>query len=124
MAEKKIREMKQTARRVFIDPSTPSIQSILRVVLVVFLGLIIVAASLAAIYYLSSLIFLIILSIFFAYLINPLVRLIRKPFRDRHLEKFMPRSLAIVISYLIVFTVVGLGISYLAPRLIEQAKEF
>jgi predicted PurR-regulated permease PerM len=36
----------------------------------------------------------------------------------------MPRSFAIVIAYLIVFTVLGLAISYLAPQLIEQAKEF
>jgi predicted PurR-regulated permease PerM len=124
MAEKQVREKRLTARRVFIDPSTPSVQSILRVVLVVFLGLIIVAAGLAAIYYLSSLIFLLILSVFFAYLINPLVRLIRKPFRERHLERFMPRPLAIGIAYIFVFAVLVWAISYLAPRLIEQAKEF
>ncbi len=124
MAEKKIREMKQTARRVFIDPSSPPIQSIVRVVVVTLLILFVFNFLTGIISHLYDLAFLVILSVFFAYLLNPLVRLIRKPFKERHLEKLMPRSLAIVIAYLIVFTGLGLAISYLAPRLIEQAKEF
>ncbi len=35
----------------------------------------------------------------------------------------MPRSIAIVIAYLAVFTVVGIAISNLAPRVVDQAKE-
>lgn len=123
MAEKKIRELKHTARRVFLDPSSPSTQSILRVVLVVFLGILLVAILGATLYWLKSLIFLIVLSIFFAYLLNPLVKLIRLPFKQRHLEKLMPRSLAIVIAYLVVFTVLGISISYLAPRIADQARQ-
>ena len=123
MAEKRIREMKHTARRVFLDSSSPSTQSILRVVLVVFLGILLVGLFGAMLYWLKSLIFLLILAIFFAYLINPLVSLIRKPFKNRHLEKFMPRSLAIVLAYLIVFTVLGISISYLAPRIAEQTRQ-
>lgn len=116
-------QLKSTARRVFLDPSTPSTQSILRVVLVVFLGLLLVGIFGAALYLLRSLIFLVILAIFFAYLINPLVSLIRIPFKIRHLEKLMPRSLAIVIAYLIVFTSLGISISYLAPRIAEQTRQ-
>ncbi|MBX7170383.1 MAG: AI-2E family transporter [Pyrinomonadaceae bacterium] len=123
MSEKKIRELKQTARRVFLDPSTPSTQSILRVVLVVFLGILLVGLFGTMLYWLRSLIFLLILSIFFAYLLNPLVSLIRRPFKSRNLDRFMPRSLAIVLAYLIVFTVLGLSISYLAPRIAEQARQ-
>lgn len=73
---------------------------------------------------LKSLAFLVILAVFFAYLIDPLVKFIRKPFKERNLEKVMPRWLAIGIAYLLVFLVLGIGISFLAPRLIEQAKEF
>lgn len=123
MAKKEIRELKHTARRVFIDPSTPSTQSILRVMFVVFLGILLVVFFAAMLYWLKSLIFLVILSIFFAYLINPLVSAIRVPFKTRHLEKFMPRSLAIVVAYLVVFTVLGLSISYLAPKITDQAKQ-
>ena len=36
----------------------------------------------------------------------------------------MPRSLAIAISYLLVFTVLGIGIAYLAPKIADQAKTF
>jgi predicted PurR-regulated permease PerM len=53
-----------------------------------------------------------------------LVRVIRRPFKERNLEKIMPRSFAIVIAYLFVFTVLGIAISSIAPRLVEQAKEF
>jgi predicted PurR-regulated permease PerM len=123
MAEKNIRELKHTARRVFLDPSTPSTQSILRVVLVVFLGILLVALFGAMLYWLKSLIFLMTLSIFFAYLLNPLVKLIRLPFKERHLDKLMPRGLAIVLSYLIVFTVLGISIAYLAPRIADQARQ-
>lgn len=123
MAEKNIRELKQTARRVFLDPSTPSTQSILRVVLVVFLGILLVGMFGAMLYWLKSLIFLVILSIFFAYLLNPLVSLLRTPFKTRHLERYMPRSLAIVLAYLVVFISLGIAISYLAPRITEQIRQ-
>ena len=36
----------------------------------------------------------------------------------------MPRSLAIVISYIFVFLVIGLAIAYIAPKAVDQAKEF
>jgi len=65
---------------------------------------------------LASLFFLVVLSIFFAYLIDPLVRFIRRPFKARGIDRFMPRSLAIVISYLIVFSIVGFAIANIAPR--------
>lgn len=123
MNQKAPKTTKDTARRIFLDSSSPSISSIVRVVLVVIIGLVTVGLGVFLIYYLQNLFFLIILSVFFAYLLNPLVRIIRRPFKERHLEKFMPRSIAIVIAYLIVFLVFGLAISYLAPRVIEQAKE-
>ena len=53
----------------------------------------------------------------------PLVRAIRRPFKERNLEKLMPRSIAIVISYVIVFSILGVGIAYLAPIVSQQAKE-
>jgi predicted PurR-regulated permease PerM len=73
---------------------------------------------------LAYLFFLIVLSVFFAYLIDPLVKIIRRPFKERNIEKIMPRSIAIVIAYVFVFTVLGVAIAYIAPRLVEQAKEF
>jgi len=112
------------SQRVILDSSTPSARIIVRVVLIT-LAIIFLAESLRDI--LSSLghfFFLIVISIFFAYVIEPLVRLVRKPFEERNLEKLMPRPLAIFVSFLAVFLILGIAISYLAPVVVEQGKRF
>lgn len=124
MPQKKIREMRQTARRVFLDSSTPSNWTVVRIVLVGFIVWYLADFFLDKISSLSSLFFLLVLSIFFAYLIDPLVKIIRRPFKERNIEKIMPRPLAIGIAYIVVFTVFGLAISYLAPRVANQARQF
>ena len=124
ISETKKRASKSTARRVFLDPSTPSARSIVRTVIITLVILYAADFAKGIISSLASLFFLLVLSIFFAYLIDPLVNLIRKPFQDRNLDKLMPRSLAIGLAYLIVFAVVGVAISYLAPRVANQAREF
>lgn len=107
-----------------LDPSSPSIRSIARVVVITLIILFVAGSVQTIISSVTSLFFLIVLSVFFAYLIDPLVKLIRKPFKARHIDKWMPRSLAIVIAYILVFTVVGIAISNIAPKAVEQAKEF
>jgi predicted PurR-regulated permease PerM len=119
-----LRERRSHARRVYLDPSSPSLRSILRVVIVVLFLLFIASWIEAIISSLAALAFLVVLSIFFAYLIDTLVRAIRRPFKARHIERFMPRSIAIVISYLIVFSIVGFAIANIAPQVGDQAKEF
>lgn len=110
--------------RVVLDASSPSFTTIFRVVAVTLL--VIGAANFLGglLTSLAKLIFLLVLAIFLAYLIDPLVRLIRRPFKRRHLEKFMPRPLAIVVAYLLVFSAVGAGIANLAPRIADQGAEF
>ena len=124
MAEKNIREKRTTVRRVFLDPSTPSSWTVVRVVLVAFFVWYLAAFLVGFIFSLKYLFFLLVLSIFFAYLIDPLVRAIRRPFKERNLEKVMPRSAAILIAYILVFTVVGAAIANFAPKVVDQAKEF
>lgn len=121
--EKK-RERAQTIRRVVLDSSSPSVRSIVRVVIITLIILAVFDFFKGIISSLTSLFFMLVLAIFFAYLINPLVKLIREPFKARNLGKFMPRALAIAISYLLVFTVLGIGIGYLAPRIAEQSRTF
>jgi predicted PurR-regulated permease PerM len=123
VADKKIREKRLTARRVFLDPSTPSNWTVVRVVLLTFVVWYFASFFATLLSSLSYLFFLIVLSIFFAYLIDPLVKLIRRPFKERNLSKLMPRSLAIVIAYILVFAVLGIGIASLAPIVSGQAKE-
>lgn len=124
ISKRELRERQQTARRIFLDPSSPSVRSIARVVVIVLILLFIAGSVQVIITSLASLAFLIVLSVFFAYLIDPLVRVIRRPFKERNLERIMPRSFAIVIAYLFVFTIVGIAIANIAPRVVEQAKEF
>ena len=116
-------EKSEHIQRVSLVSSSPSARSIVRVVVLVllllavkdFLGLVISS--------LTYLFFMIVLAIFFAYLINPLVQLIRKPFEGSY-PKLMPQSLAIALSFLLVFSVLGVGIYYLAPGISRQAQAF
>jgi predicted PurR-regulated permease PerM len=124
VADKITREKRLTARRVFLDPSTPSSWTVVRVVLVAFIVWNFANFFTTIFTSLASLFFLLVLSIFFAYLIDPLVKFIRRPFKERNLEKIMPRPLAIGIAYIFVFTILGVAISYLAPRVAEQARQF
>lgn len=121
--EKK-RERSQTIRRVVLDSSSPSVRSIVRVVIITLIILAVFDFFKNIISSLTSLFFMLVLAVFLAYLINPLVKLIREPFKAKNLGKLMPRALAIAISYLLVFTVLGIGIAYLAPRIAEQSRTF
>jgi predicted PurR-regulated permease PerM len=124
VAEKETREKKHTARRVFLDPSTPSVLSIVRVVIITLVLIAVFDSVKSILASLTYLFFMIVLAIFFAYLIEPLVKMIRRPFKERGLEKIMPRSLAIGVAYIFVFGILGLAIAYAAPLISNQAKAF
>src|SRR4051812_21978731 len=85
-----LRERQQNARRVFLDPSSPSLRSIVRVTVVVLLLLFVAGSVQTIVYSLASLFFLIVLAVFFAYLIDPLVKFIRRPFKTRGIDRWMP----------------------------------
>ena len=109
---------------IVFDPATPPVRSIVRVVLVTLLILGIAGFLTNIISALTHLFFLVVLAVFFAYLIKPLVELIRKPFNNSQYSKFMPRAAAIGLSYLLVFLIFGIGIAVLAPLVVEQSKQF
>ena len=119
-----IRERQHNSRRVYLDPSSPQLPSIARVVLITLILLFLAGWLQTIIASLTYLFFLVILSIFFAYLMDPLVRAIRRPFKLHGWDRWMPRSIAIPIAYILVFTIVGATIAIIAPRLSEQAREF
>src|SRR5687767_13912232 len=116
-------EKSEQIQRVSLVSSSPSARSIVRVVVIVLLLLAVKDFLGIVLSSLTYLFFMIVLAIFFAYLINPLVELIRKPFEGRF-PKLMPRSLAIAISFLIVFSVIGIAAYYLAPGISRQARTF
>lgn len=120
----KMRRARPTSRRVFLDPSTPRAGSIIRVVVLTLLILALTNFALGILSALTHLFFLIILSIFFAYLMEPLVKIIRRPFEDANREKYMPRPLAIAIAYIAVFSVIGIAVAWLTPLVAEQGRQF
>lgn len=113
----------QNANVVVLDPSTPSVRSITRVVLITLALLFFAGFVQTILSSLTYLFFLIVLSVFFAYLIEPLIQLVRRPFENTSNSKYMPRTLAIVMAFLIVFSVLGITITFLTPIVVEQFKE-
>jgi predicted PurR-regulated permease PerM len=83
-----------------------------------------VAAALRVLYALTGVLLLIVFSIFFAYLIAPLVEFACRPVAVRGRRRALPRPLAIGIVYLLIFGALGLGGSLLIPRLGAQLGQF
>src|ERR1041384_5576430 len=98
MIENEPQEAPQPETKIVFEPSTPAVRSISRVVIVTLIILQLAALVSFLVYSLHNLILLIILSVFFGYLIDPLVKLIRRPFKERGLVQYMPRWLAIVVA--------------------------
>ena len=95
-----------------------------RALLRILIVLLTVAGLLWVLYKLTTVILLVVLSIFFAYLVAPLVDLVQRPFRIGGRERAMPRPLAIGIVYVVLFVGIGLAIYFLAPQLANQFPEF
>jgi predicted PurR-regulated permease PerM len=91
-------------------------RAILRLIGVIFL----VVGFVWALYKLQNVLLLLVLAIFFAYLIAPLVELVRRPFKFGRRERLMPRPVAIGIVYLAIFGSIGLTIFLLLPQIGEQ----
>ena len=95
-----------------------------RVVLRILLILLAVAALLWVVYRLTTVILLVVLSIFFAYLVAPLVDLVQRPLIIRGRAWVIPRGLAIAIVYVLLFIGIGLAIYLLIPQFSAQFPEF
>lgn len=95
-----------------------------RVVLRIIFILLAVAALLWITYKLTAVLLLLVLSIFFAYLVAPLVDLVQQPLRIGKKEYRFPRGVAIGIVYIVLFVGGGLIIYFLLPQLAAQFPEF
>src|SRR5712675_1154220 len=78
-----------------------------RAILRIIVLLLAVAAFLWIVYKLTTVLLLLVLSIFFAYLVAPLVDLVEKPVYIGGRHRQTPRGLAIGVVYLFLFAVVG-----------------
>ncbi len=73
---------------------------------------------------LTGVLLMIVLAIFFAYLIAPLVELVRGPFEVRGQERRLPRYAAIAVVYVAIFGSLALTTWLLLPRIGSQLAEF
>ena len=101
-------------------PAWSQTRTVLRVLMII-LGL---AATLWIVYKLTAVLLLIVLSIFFAYLVAPLVEFVHRPIFFRGRARTIPRGVAIGLVYVVIFSVVGLGVYLLVPRLGAQFPAF
>jgi len=95
-----------------------------RVVLRIITILLVVAAVLWVLYKLTAILLLLVLSVFFAYLVAPLVDLVEQPLKLGARTIRIPRGLAIGIVYVVLFVGGGVAVYFLAPQLASQFPEF
>ena len=113
-------QVAETAAVAAAEASWPQTRAILRIIIIILL----VAAMMWVLYRIEGVILLIVLSIFFAYLIAPLVEFVRRPFNLRGREHIMPRIAALAIVYFVIFASLILALWLLLPRLSKQIKAF
>ncbi|HEY0323322.1 MAG TPA: AI-2E family transporter [Pyrinomonadaceae bacterium] len=124
MIDKKTKEVAETAAVTASEVGWMRTRFILRVIFTAILVWFVASALLWAFRALESVILLVVLSIFFAYLIAPLVEMVRRPFQLRGRERTMPRPVAIGIVYLVIFGSIGVALYFLLPGLGNQLTQF
>src|ERR1044071_4620296 len=93
-----------------------------RVIVRVFLLLAAVIVGVWLLYQLSTVLLLLIISIFFCYLIAPLVRIAEHPVYIRKREVKLPRGLAIFAVYIIIGLTLLLITQMFSPMISNQAE--
>lgn len=83
-----------------------------------------VAATMWLLYALRGVILLVVLAIFFAYLLAPLVEFACRPFTARGRAHVMPRALAIGVVYLLLLGTLLLAAALLLPQVGTQITQF
>lgn len=120
MQKQETKEVAHSAAHAAAAASWPQTRAILRIILIVLA----VAIVLWLLVKLTGVILLLILSIFFAYLVYPLVEFLRRPLKLRKRELVLPRTPAIALAYVLIVAVIVVGVYFLAPQLGNQFPEF
>lgn len=120
MRNQETKEAVQTAAKVATEATWSQTRVVIRIIIIVL----IVAMTLWVVIKLTGVILLLVLSIFFAYLVSPLVEFLRRPIKISGQERAMPRVLAISLAYLIIVSAVVSAIYLLLPSLGNQFPEF
>jgi predicted PurR-regulated permease PerM len=118
------KEIAPAGTLITVDGSWPKTRLVLRVVIIALLTYYLFESARWIIVKLTGVILLLVLSIFFAYFVAPLVEFISRPIHLSGRQFAIPRSVAIVLSYLVIVAIIVLGVYLLAPRLGNQFPEF
>jgi predicted PurR-regulated permease PerM len=119
-----VKEAAEGAAVAAAKASWPQTRVVVRVILLSLVILLGVIATIFILRALTGVILLVVLAIFFAYFISPLVEFVSRPFNIRGHKRIMPRSLAIGVVYAGLFGALGLTIYLLLPRINNQVAEF
>jgi predicted PurR-regulated permease PerM len=114
------RAVTDTAGTAVAEASWPQTRAILRLIVTALTF----ALGLWMLYRLTGVILLVILAVFFAYLVGPLVELACRPRTMGGRARVMPRALAIGVVYLLLFGSLGAALAFLLPRLGTQITQF
>jgi predicted PurR-regulated permease PerM len=109
-----------TPALIAIDATWPSVRVIVRVVVVILL----VLGAIWVVLKLTTILLLLVLGVFFAYLVSPLVEIVRRPRFILGRQIAVPLPIAIAISYLLILAVVFLGIYFVIPQVTSQYPQF
>ena len=119
MNNEKTRETAVTAAKAVEASGVPT-RTVLRII-VVLLAVLIVLWMISK---LTGIILLLVLSIFFAYLVSPLVEFIRQPRTIGGKTVAMPKAVAITLAYLLILLAILLAIFVIVPSLSNQFPVF
>lgn len=120
MASNDTKDAAVSAAKAAVEASGPPTRVILRVIFI----LLVVFGLLWVISKITGILLLLVLSIFFAYLVSPLVEFLRQPRQIGGREIAIPKAAAIGLSYLIILLGIFIVVFLILPSLSNQFPEF
>ena len=120
MSNESTKEAAATAARAAVEASGPPTRVVLRVIFI----LLFVVGLLWIIFKITGIILLLVLSIFFAYLVSPLVEFLRRPRKIGARNIAIPKVLAITLAYVLILAAVVLAVFIVLPSLSNQFPDF
>lgn len=120
MDRQQTKDTAATAAKAAVEAHGLSTRAVLRVVFVIL----VVLGFLLFLSKITGIILLLVLSIFFAYLVSPLVEFLRRQRTIGNRTIAIPKVIAIALSYLIILAVIVFAVFVLLPSLSNQFPEF
>jgi predicted PurR-regulated permease PerM len=120
VSKENTQETASVAAQAAVEASGVPTRTVLRIIIVLLAVLVV----LWMVSKLTGIILLLVLSIFFAYLVAPLVDFIRQPRTIGNKTVAIPKVAAIVLAYLLILIAIVLAIFVIVPSLSTQFPEF